>query len=38
MADAKKTLGTELRRELIALLDGGQAHATFDDAVKDFPP
>jgi len=37
MADAKKTLGTELRRELIALLDGGQAHATFEDAVKDFP-
>jgi len=37
MADAKKTLGTELRRELIALLDGGQAHATFEDAVNDFP-
>ena len=36
MADAK-TLGTELRRELIALLDGGQAHATFEDAVKDLP-
>src|SRR6195952_5968314 len=37
MTDTKKTLGTELRRELIALLDGGQAHATFEDAVKDFP-
>lgn len=37
MADAKNTLGAELRRELIALLDGGQAHATFEDAAKDFP-
>lgn len=27
----------ELRKQLIALLDGGQAHATFDDAVKGFP-
>jgi hypothetical protein len=27
----------ELRKQLIALLDGGQAHATFEDAVKDFP-
>jgi hypothetical protein len=26
-----------VRRELKALLDGGQAHATFEDAVKDFP-
>lgn len=25
------------RTQLIALLDGGQAHATFDDAVKNFP-
>jgi hypothetical protein len=27
----------ELRKQLLALLRGGQAHATFDDAVKDFP-
>jgi len=27
----------ELRTQLAALLDGGQAHATFADAVKDFP-
>jgi hypothetical protein len=26
-----------LRKELLALLRGGQAHATFDDVVKDFP-
>jgi hypothetical protein len=38
-ADAKKAVGTdgELRKQLVALLDGGQAHATFEDAVKDFP-
>jgi len=28
----------ELIRQLIALLRGGQAHATFEEAVKDFPP
>ncbi len=28
---------TEIRKQLIALLQGGQAHAAFDDAVKDFP-
>jgi len=32
-ADEQKAL----REHLIALLRGGQAHATFDDAVKDFP-
>jgi hypothetical protein len=26
-----------LRQHLIELLDGGHAHATFDDVVKDFP-
>ena len=26
-----------LRHQLTALLKGGQAHATFDDAVKAFP-
>jgi hypothetical protein len=26
-----------LRQQLAALLKGGQAHATFDEAVKDFP-
>jgi hypothetical protein len=29
---------TALRKQLIALLRGGQAHASFDDAVKNFPP
>ncbi len=27
----------ELRKQLVALLDGGQAHATFEDAVEGFP-
>ncbi len=33
-----RNLGGELRQQLKALLDGGQAHATFDQAVKDMPP
>jgi len=32
------TAGTkELREHLVALLTGGSAHASFDDAVKDSP-
>jgi hypothetical protein len=27
----------ELQKQLLALLQGGQAHVSFDDAVKDFP-
>ena len=34
---AHVTLGTELKRQVVALLDGGQAHATLEDAVKDMP-
>ena len=38
MAKTAETKGTdEIRTQLLALLRGGQAHATFDDAVKDFP-
>jgi hypothetical protein len=38
MAKEKETtLDAELRKQLGALLDGGQAHAKFEDAVKDFP-
>ncbi len=33
----ESSLGGELRQQLKALLDGGQAHATFDQAVKDMP-
>jgi uncharacterized damage-inducible protein DinB len=28
---------SELRNQLLALLKGGQAHATFEDAIKDLP-
>lgn len=37
MSDTTTALGKELRRQLVALLDGGQAHATLDDAVEGFP-
>lgn len=41
MATKKKNhapgLGASLREQLTILLDGGHAHATFDEAVKDFP-
>ncbi len=30
-------IGNGLRKELKKLLDGGQAHASFEDAVKDMP-
>lgn len=32
------SLGGVLRKQLKALLDGGEAHTSFADAVKDFPP
>jgi hypothetical protein len=34
---APRGLGGELRKQLKALLDGGQAHAKLEDAVKDLP-
>lgn len=38
MTKATETSGAEeLRKQLLALLRGGQAHATFEEAVKDFP-
>ena len=40
MAKETKTKGVlakALETELTWLLEGGHAHATFDDAVKDFP-
>lgn len=35
--DQGKDQFAELRKQLVSLLNGGQAHATFDAAVKDFP-
>lgn len=37
MAKTAETGTDELRKQLLTLLQGGQAHATFDDAVADFP-
>jgi hypothetical protein len=40
MAKAKEKTNPELDetiKQLLALLKGGQAHVTFDDAIKDFP-
>jgi hypothetical protein len=38
MAKASEQVGTsEIRKQLVDLLRGGQAHVTFDEAVKDFP-
>jgi hypothetical protein len=33
----KNSADKSLRDELIKLLDGGQAHITFDDAIEEFP-
>jgi hypothetical protein len=33
----KLTPDADLRRHLVSLLQGGSAHITFNDAVKDFP-
>lgn len=35
--DLENPRADELIKQLKALLNGGQAHATFEDAVKDFP-
>lgn len=36
-SDGRTTLDQELRKQLLALLRGGQAHATFDQIVADMP-
>jgi len=35
--DLTSELTQELRKQLLALLKGGQAHATFEEAIKDLP-
>jgi hypothetical protein len=37
MSDSKDPQPSELIKQLLALLHGGQAHAGFDAAIKDFP-
>jgi hypothetical protein len=36
--EAENGLDAELKKQLAALIDGGQAHATFEHAVENFPP
>jgi hypothetical protein len=35
--EVESTATDEIQRQLLALLRGGQAHVSFEDAVKDFP-
>lgn len=37
MAEPKDGLDAELKKQLVALIDGGQAHATFEQAIENFP-
>ena len=38
MAKSAESIGTEeIRKQLLALLGGGQAHVTFDEAIEGFP-
>ena len=38
MAKAAENTGTEeIRKQLVALLRGGQAHSTFDEVIQNFP-
>src|ERR1051326_7384139 len=34
----RRSMSDPVREQLLALLRGGQAHAAFDDVIKDFPP